>query len=114
MNVYAGPPRAMTRVTLRLVPLTPVHIGDGTEWRPDEYLIDAPRSRAWSDEEGDAPATPYPSRVSATGAVWVAEAVAAGALASSQLNRSVLNRMKWMRTASTNRNTASATSVRCG
>ena len=42
MNVYAGPPRAITRVTLRLVPLTPIHIGDGTEWRPDEYFIDEP------------------------------------------------------------------------
>ncbi|MBW8269022.1 RAMP superfamily CRISPR-associated protein [Caldovatus aquaticus] len=43
MNVYAGPPRAMTRVTLRLVPLTPVHIGDGTEMRLDEYLLEGPR-----------------------------------------------------------------------
>lgn len=42
MNVYAGPQRAITRVTLRLVPLTPLHIGDGTEWRPDEYLVAAP------------------------------------------------------------------------
>jgi CRISPR-associated protein Csm5 len=40
MNAYAGPMRAITRVTLRLVPLTPIHIGDGTEWRPDEYFID--------------------------------------------------------------------------
>jgi CRISPR-associated protein Csm5 len=42
MNVYAGPQRVITRVTLRFVPLTPIHIGDGTEWRPDEYLIEAP------------------------------------------------------------------------
>jgi CRISPR-associated protein Csm5 len=27
-------------VTLRLVPLTQIHIGDGTEWRPDEYFIE--------------------------------------------------------------------------
>jgi CRISPR-associated protein Csm5 len=40
MNVYAGPPRALTRITLRLVPLTPIHIGDGTEMRLDEYLLD--------------------------------------------------------------------------
>jgi CRISPR-associated protein Csm5 len=40
MNAYAGPVRAITRVTLRLVPLTPIHIGDGTEWRPDEYFIE--------------------------------------------------------------------------
>lgn len=43
MNVYAGPPRALTRITLRLVPLTPVHIGDGTEMRLDEYLFEEPR-----------------------------------------------------------------------
>lgn len=43
MNVYAGPPRALTRITLRLVPLTPVHIGDGTEMRLDEYLLEEPR-----------------------------------------------------------------------
>ena len=36
------PPRAITRVTLRLVPLTPIHISDGTEWRPDEYRIETP------------------------------------------------------------------------
>jgi hypothetical protein len=40
MNAYVGPMRAITRVTLRLVPLTPIHIGDGTEWRPDEYFIE--------------------------------------------------------------------------
>lgn len=43
MNVYAGPPRALTRITLRLVPLTPVHVGDGTEMRLDEYLLEEPR-----------------------------------------------------------------------
>jgi CRISPR-associated protein Csm5 len=42
MNAYAGPVRAITRVTLRLVPLTPIHIGDGTEWRPDEYFVEKP------------------------------------------------------------------------
>ncbi|MCS6891191.1 MAG: type III-A CRISPR-associated RAMP protein Csm5 [Rhodovarius sp.] len=40
MNVYAGPPRALTRTTLRLVPLTPIHIGDGTDMRLDEYLLE--------------------------------------------------------------------------
>lgn len=40
MNVHAGPPRALTRLTLRLVPLTPVHIGDGTEMRLDEYRLE--------------------------------------------------------------------------
>jgi CRISPR-associated protein Csm5 len=44
MNVYAGPPRALTRITLRLVPLTPVHVGDGTEMRLDEYLLETPRA----------------------------------------------------------------------
>jgi hypothetical protein len=42
MNAYVGPMRAITRVTLRLVPLTPIHIGDGTEWRPDEYFLEEP------------------------------------------------------------------------
>jgi len=55
MNVYAGPARAMTRVTLRLVLLTPVHIGDGTELRPDEYFIEGPKAAGrrydeWGEE----------------------------------------------------------------
>ena len=50
MNVYSGPPRAMTRVTLRMVPLTPIHIGDGTEWRPDEYYIDEADAGPPNDE----------------------------------------------------------------
>ncbi|MCS6891310.1 MAG: RAMP superfamily CRISPR-associated protein [Acetobacteraceae bacterium] len=54
MNVYAGPERVITRVTLRLVPLTPIHIGDGTEWRPDEYLIEDGRA-AYDDESTDEP-----------------------------------------------------------
>lgn len=54
MNVYAGPPRAITRVTLRLVPLTPIHIGDGQEWRPDEYVIEEPATAARRyDEYGE-------------------------------------------------------------
>lgn len=32
--------RTLTRLTLRLVPLTPVHIGDGTEMRLDEYFLE--------------------------------------------------------------------------
>lgn len=64
MNVYAGPPRAIVRVTLRLVPLTPIHIGDGTEWGPDEYFIDerppaGPRYDEFGEEiEETAPAPP--------------------------------------------------------
>ncbi|MFN3448275.1 MAG: RAMP superfamily CRISPR-associated protein [Roseococcus sp.] len=54
MNVYAGPVRALTRITLRLVPLTPVHVGDGTEMRLDEYLFETPRREARrSDEYGE-------------------------------------------------------------
>jgi CRISPR-associated protein Csm5 len=28
------------------VPLTPIHIGDGTEWRPDEYFVEEPAAPA--------------------------------------------------------------------
>ena len=63
MNVHAGPPRAMTRVTLRLVPLTPVHIGDGTELRPDEYFVEdpsaaGPRYDEWGEEIEEEPEPP--------------------------------------------------------
>lgn len=54
MNLYVGPPRALTRITLRLVPLTPVHVGDGTEMRLDEYLLETPRREARRfDEYGE-------------------------------------------------------------
>jgi CRISPR-associated protein Csm5 len=53
MNAYAGPMRAITRVTLRLVPLTPIHIGDGTEWRPDEYFVEEPAAPARRYDEFD-------------------------------------------------------------
>jgi CRISPR-associated protein Csm5 len=54
MNVYSGPPRALTRITLRLEPLTPVHVGDGTEMRLDEYLLETPRREARRfDEYGE-------------------------------------------------------------
>jgi hypothetical protein len=55
MNVHAGPPRAMTRLTLRLVPLTPLHIGDGTSLWPDEYFIETSHAAAPSDDEEDPP-----------------------------------------------------------
>jgi CRISPR-associated protein Csm5 len=51
MNVHAGPPRAMTRLTLRLVPLTPVHVGDGTSLWPDEYVIETAHAAAPFDDE---------------------------------------------------------------
>lgn len=35
--------RSVTRVTLRCVPLTPIHIGDGTEMRLDEYVLEGPQ-----------------------------------------------------------------------
>lgn len=54
MNIYAGPPRAVTRLTLRLVPLTPVHIGDGTEMRLDEYLLQEPQRVAEQDQKDGA------------------------------------------------------------
>jgi hypothetical protein len=54
MNIYVGPPRAMTRLTLRLVPLTPVHIGDGTEMRLDEYLLEEPKREAGQEQHDDA------------------------------------------------------------
>lgn len=39
-GVYDGPRRQLTRFRLRLAPLTPLHIGDGTEMRLEEYLLD--------------------------------------------------------------------------
>lgn len=58
MNAYAGPPRSLVRVTLRLVPLTPIHIGDGTELWPSEYLLEDPeRAGARYDEFGEEIAT---------------------------------------------------------
>ncbi len=57
--------RTLTRTTLRLVPLTPVHIGDGTEMRLDEYVLDDPASRPrtprydeYGEEIEDAPVSP--------------------------------------------------------
>lgn len=54
MNVYTGPLRALARITLRLVPLTPIHIGDGTEMRLDEYLLEeAQQPQKRYDEFGE-------------------------------------------------------------
>ncbi|WP_135467882.1 RAMP superfamily CRISPR-associated protein [Crenalkalicoccus roseus] len=53
MNLHAGPPRAMARLTLRLVPLTPLHIGDGTEMRLDEYVLDEPSQGQRFDKWGE-------------------------------------------------------------
>jgi CRISPR-associated protein Csm5 len=65
MNAYAGPMRTIVRVTLRLVPLTPIHIGDGTEWRPDEYFVEEPAApgRRYDefDEEIEESRPPEPS-----------------------------------------------------
>jgi CRISPR-associated protein Csm5 len=47
------PTRSLTRLTLRLVPLSPVHVGDGTELRPDEYLLEDTQERRRYDEHGE-------------------------------------------------------------
>ncbi|WP_114374596.1 RAMP superfamily CRISPR-associated protein [Elioraea thermophila] len=58
MNAYAGQPRSLVRITLRLVPLTPIHIGDGTELRPNEYLLEEPTpANTRYDEFGEEVAT---------------------------------------------------------
>lgn len=43
--------RSITRVTLRAVPLTPVHVGDGQSIRLDEYFIDAPTASPTADDD---------------------------------------------------------------
>ena len=58
MNAFTGSARAITRLTLRLVPLTPVHIGDGTELRPDAYFIEEPKAAFRSDTAAAPPAVP--------------------------------------------------------
>jgi CRISPR-associated protein Csm5 len=47
------PTRSLTRLTLRLVPLSPVHVGDGTELRPDEYLLEETKNQRCYDEYGE-------------------------------------------------------------
>jgi len=47
------PTRSLTRLTLRLVPLSPVHVGDGTELRPDEYLLEEAGKERKYDEAGE-------------------------------------------------------------
>ena len=57
------PTRSLTRLTLRLVPLSPVHVGDGTELRPDEYLLEeASKERKYDEagEEIEEPGSPRP------------------------------------------------------
>jgi len=57
------PTRSLTRLTLRLVPLSPVHVGDGTELRPDEYLLEDTQERRRYDEHGEEieePGSPRP------------------------------------------------------
>jgi CRISPR-associated protein Csm5 len=51
--------RSITRVTLRAIPLTPIHVGDGQAIRLDEYFIEEPGSAAVDDDEHDA--TPAPA-----------------------------------------------------
>jgi len=47
------PTRSLTRLTLRLVPLSPVHVGDGTELTPDEYLLEETKNQRRYDEHGE-------------------------------------------------------------
>lgn len=58
MNAYTGSARSLVRIRLRLVPLTPVHIGDGTDLWPNEYLLEEPApANTRNDEYGEEIAT---------------------------------------------------------
>jgi CRISPR-associated protein Csm5 len=55
----AIPPRAITRLVLRCSPLTPVHVGDGTEAGLEDYFLDQPTSSGRQyDEFGEEIETP--------------------------------------------------------
>jgi len=59
--------RTITRVTLRCVPLTPVHIGDGSEMRLDEYVLEEPQAPGRRyDEYGEEIEEPAPQAGPAT------------------------------------------------